>query len=100
MLPSPFQMLLLMFAGWVNRQQLEVIEYLKEENRLLRERLAGQRIRFTDAERRRLARKAQALGRKALSELETLVIPGTLLRWYRTLIACKWNYSHRRRGPG
>jgi putative transposase len=99
MLPFPLQMLLLMFAGWVSRQQLEVIEYLKEENRILKERLGGQRIRFTDAERRRLARKAHALGRKALSELETLVTPDTLLRWYRNLIARKWNYSHRR-GPG
>ena len=99
MLPLPLQMLLLMFAGWVNRQQLEVIEYLKEENRFLKERLDGQRIRFTDAERRRLARKAHALGRKALSELETLVTPDTLLRWYRTLVARKWNYSHRR-SPG
>jgi putative transposase len=43
-----------------------------------------------------LARKAHALGRKALRELETLVTPDTLLRWYRTLIARKWNYSHRR----
>jgi putative transposase len=99
MLPFPLQMLLLMFACWVSRQQLEVIEYLKEENRILKERLGGQRIRFTDAERRRLARKAHALGRKALSELETLVTPDTLLRWYRNLIARKWNYSHRR-GPG
>lgn len=100
MLPLPLQMLFLMFAGWVNRQQLEVIEYLKEENRLLKERLSGQRIRFTDAERRRLARRAHAVGRKALNELETLVTPDTLLRWYRTLIARKWNYSHRRRSPG
>ena len=100
MLPLPVQMLLLMFSGWVNRQQLEVIEYLKEENRLLKGRLGGQRNRFTDAERRRLARKAHALGRKALSELETLVTPDTLLRWYRMLIARKWNYSHRRRSPG
>lgn len=88
-----------MLAGWVNREQLEVIEYLKEENRILKERLGGQRIRFTDAERRRLARKAYALGRKVLSALETLVTPDTLLRWYRTLVARKWNYSHRR-GPG
>lgn len=100
MLPLPLQMVLLMFAGWVNRQQLEVIEYLKEENRLLKERLGGQRILFTNAERRRWARKAHALGRKALNELETLVTPDTLLRWYRTLIARKWNYSHRRRSPG
>ena len=63
------------------------------------ERLCGRRIRFTDAERRRLAKKAQALGRKILSELQTLVTPDTLLRCYREMIASKWNYSHRR-GPG
>jgi putative transposase len=85
-----------MFAGWVNRQHLNVIEYLKEENRVLKERLGEQRIRFTDAERRRLARKAHALGRKALNELQTLVTPDTLMRCYRQLIARKWNYSHRR----
>src|SRR5882762_9227375 len=96
---TPLQMLLLMFAGWVNRHQLDVIEYLQEENRVLKERVGGRRLRFTDAERRRLARKAQALGRKVLNELETLVTPDTLLRWYRELVASKWNYSHRR-GPG
>jgi putative transposase len=95
----PLQLLLTMFAGWINRQQLDVIEYLKEENRLLKERLGGRRLRFTDAERRRLARKAQVLGRKVLSELETLVTPDTLLRWHRQLVAAKWNFSHRR-GPG
>jgi len=88
-----------MFAGWVNRHQLDVIEYLQEENRVLKERLGGTRLRFTDAERRRLARKARALGREVLNELETLVTPDTLLRWYRELVASKWNYSHRR-GPG
>jgi len=88
-----------MFAGWVNRHQLDVIEYLQEENRVLKERMGGRRLRFTDAERRRLARKAQALGRKVLTELDTLVTPDTLLRWYRELVASKWNYSHRR-GPG
>ena len=92
----PLQMLLLIFAGWVNRHQLDVIAYLQEENRVLKERMAGRRLRFTDAERRRLARKAQALGRKVLNELETLVTPDTLLRWYRELVASKWNYSHRR----
>ena len=61
--------------------------------------MGGRRIRFTDAERRRLARKAQVLGRKVLGELETLVTPDTLLRWHRQLVAAKWNFSHRR-GPG
>src|SRR6202035_26248 len=96
---QPFQLLLVIFAGWVNRHQLDVIEYLQEENRVLKERMGGRRLRFTDAERRRLARKAQALGRKVLHELETLVTPTTLLRWYRELVASKWNCSDRR-GPG
>jgi hypothetical protein len=96
---SSLPLLLLMFSGWVNRRQVDVIEYLKEENRILKERLGGKRVQFSDAERRRLARKAHALGRKVLSELETVVTPDTLMRWYRNLIARKWNYSHRR-GPG
>jgi hypothetical protein len=95
----PFQLILLMFAGWVNRHQLDVIEYLQQENRVLKKRLGGRRIRFTDTERRLLARKARAVGRKVLNELETLVTKETLLRWYRELVALKWNYSHRR-GPG
>jgi putative transposase len=45
------------------------------------------------------ARKAKAVGRKALLELETIVSPDTLLRWNRRLIAEKWNFVHRR-GPG
>jgi hypothetical protein len=53
-----------MFSGWVNRHQLNVIEYLQEENRVLQDRLGGRRIRFTDSERRRVARKAHVLGRK------------------------------------
>ena len=38
----------LTFAGWVNRSQQDVIEYLKEENRVLREQLGARRLRFTD----------------------------------------------------
>ena len=96
---QPLQFLLTLPAGWINRRQLEAIEYLKEENRVLKERLGGRCLRFTDAERRRLARRAYALRRKALSELDTLVTPDTLMRWYRTLVAQKWTYAHRR-GPG
>ena len=98
MFPS-LNLLLMIFAGWVNRHQLEIIEYLKEENRLLKERLGDQAIHFTDAERRRLARKAKVLSRKVLIELKTLVTPDTLMRWYRDLVASKSDYSDRR-GPG
>jgi transposase InsO family protein len=99
MTPPPLQILLLMFVGWINRQQLQAIDYLQAENRLLKARLGNRRLRFTDAERRWLARKAHAVGRRALSDLETLVTPDTLLKWYRRLVAHKWNYTHRR-GPG
>ena len=91
--------MLTVISGWVHRRQLIVIEFLQAENRLLKERLRGKRIRFTDAERALLARKAKAVGRKALLELDTLVSPDTLMRWYRRLVAQKWDFS-RRRGPG
>ena len=88
--------LLLTVSGWVNRRQLDVIEYLREENRVLREHLGTKRLRFTDAQRRRLGEKGKALGRKKLRELGTVVTPDTILRWYRQLIANKYDGSAKR----
>ena len=87
---------MLVFSGWVNRGQQEVIEYLQEENRVLREQLGGKRLRFTDKQRRRLAAKARLLSRKRLFEIGTVVTPDTLLRWYRKLISRKYDGSKRR----
>ena len=95
----PLQFLMLIIAGWVNRQQREVIEYLQKENRALREQLDGKRLRFTDQQRRRLAVKAKAVRRKGLCEIDTVVTPATLLRWHRQLIARKYDDSETRR-PG
>jgi putative transposase len=81
------QFLLVMLAGWVNRHQQTVIEYLRAENQGLREQLGKGRLRWTDEQRRRLAEKAKAVGRSALSELGAIVTPDTLLRWYRNLVA-------------
>ena len=97
--PPLLTFLLMVVSGWVHRRQLIVIEFLQAENLLLKERLRGKRIRFTDAERALLARKAKAVGRKALLKLDTLVSPDTLMRWHRRLVAQKWDFS-RRRGPG
>lgn len=88
--------LLLTVSGWVNRRQLDVIEYLREENHVLREHLGDKRLRFTDAQRRRLGEKGKALGRKKLRELGTLVTPDTILRWYSKLIANKYDGSAKR----
>ena len=96
----PWQIVVMAVAGWINRQQLEVIEYLKVENQVLREQLTGKRLRFTDDQRRRLAAKAKTLGRKVLRNLETVVTPDTLLAWHRRLIAQKWDHRNKRKKPG
>ena len=98
-MPPLVSFLLMVVSGWVHRHQLRVIEFLQAENRLLKDKLKGRRLRFTDTERALLARKAKAIGRKALLELDTVVSPDTLLRWHRRLVAQKWNFVHRR-GPG
>jgi len=96
--PDPFQFLLVAVAGWMNRRQQRTIEYLREENRVLREQLGDRRLRFNDDQRRRLAAKAKGLGRKLLAEVATLVTPDTLLAWHRRLIAQKYD-GNDKRGP-
>lgn len=57
----PLQVLLVTVSGWVNRHQADVIAYLVEENRVLKEQLRGKRLRLSDDQRRRLAAKAKLL---------------------------------------
>ena len=90
---DPFSFLILSVAGWLNQRQQHVIEYLVEENRVLRQQIGSRRLLFTDDQRRRLAVKAKKLGRKVLAEVATLVTPETLLAWHRKLIAGKYDGS-------
>jgi hypothetical protein len=90
---DPFRFVLIAFSGWMNGRQLLLIDYLREENRVLREQLGDKRLRFTDDQRRRSAAKAKRLGRKVLVELATIVTLETLLAWYRRLIAQKYDGS-------
>jgi hypothetical protein len=87
---QPFHLLVIALAGWLNRHQQAVIDYLIEETRVLKDQLEGQRMR--------LAVKAKVLGRRLLTEIETLVTPDTFLAWHRKLIAQKWSYARKRRG--
>ena len=93
----PLRFLLATFAGWVNRQQAQAIDYLVEENRVLKEQLGGKRLGLTDDQRRRLAAKGKTLGRRLLREVATIVTPDTILRWHRQLIAAKHTYPHKSR---
>jgi transposase InsO family protein len=96
---DPFRFLLISVAGWLGQQQRDAIDYLREENRVLREQLGGRRLRLSDDQRRRLAAKAKTLGRRLLREIATIVTPETLLAWHRKLIAQKYDGSGNR-GPG
>jgi hypothetical protein len=79
--PPLLTFLLMVISGWVHRHQLIVIELLQAENLVLKKRLRGKRIRFMDAERGLLARKAKAVGRKQ---------PGTR-RPGSSVSAARWN---------
>ena len=98
-LPPPLAFLLLFFAGWVNRQQQAVIDYLLEENRVLRAAHGSCRLHLTDDQRRRLAVKGKVLGRRRLTGIAGIVTPDTILRWYRRPVAKKYDAS-RARWPG
>ena len=96
---QPMGMLLMMLAGWLNRKQQDVIEYLKEENKILRERLGTKRILLNDHQRMRLARLGKPLGRKVLVDACSLFSPDTILGWHRRLVARKYDGS-KKRTPG
>jgi len=87
-------------AGWIHRHQQQVITYLQEENRILKARLGGRRLRLTDTERRRLAALAHPLGRTRLQEVATIATLDTLLRRDHRLIAQEFDGSHHRRHLG
>ena len=94
----PWQILVAALSGWITRRQDAVVEFLREENGVLKQQLGGKRLRLNDAQRRRLAVRGKAIGRRALTEIASLVTPDTILRWHRQLIAQKW--THKRRSPG
>src|SRR6516165_6771120 len=93
---DPFRFLLIAVSGWMNQQQLPLIDYLREENRVLREQLGQRRLRFNDDQRRRLAARAKGLRSKLLREMATIVTPETLLAWHRRLIVQKYDGSDKR----
>src|SRR5215472_13859669 len=76
---DPFRLLVISLAGWLNQRQQDALEYLPEENRVLREQIGGKRLRFNDDQRRRLAVRAKKLGCRILHEVPRLL--SQLLCW-------------------
>jgi len=97
----PLHILIASLAGLLNRTQAGVLEYLIEENRVLKEQLKGRKLRLNDDQRRRLAEKGKRIGRRLLMQVATIVTPDTILRWHKRLIVAKWTYKTSRVGrPG
>ena len=69
----PLHLLVASLLGWVQREQHEIIRYLREENRVLQAQLRHTRIRLTDEQRRRGATVGAPLGRRRLAQVATIV---------------------------
>jgi hypothetical protein len=79
----------------VNRHQKDVIDYLREEHRILRHHLSGRPLRLTDAQRRRLAVRGKTLGRRALTEVASIV---PRIRFLGAFPACAPGIRRRSKG--
>ena len=77
---KPWQFVVVALAGWLNRQQQDVIAYLKTENTILREKLGTKRVRLNEQQKCRLAAAAARLGKDVLRGVTDLFSPETLLR--------------------
>jgi hypothetical protein len=86
-------------TGTVDQELLARNEYLAAENRILKAQLKG-RLKLSDAERATLGEIGHRVGRKVLAEVAAVARPDTILAWYRKLVACKFDGSQVRHGPG
>ena len=78
---KPWTFFAVAIAGWMNRQQQQVIEYLRAENQILREKIGTKRVLLNESQKCRLATAAMKLGKDLLRKWGTLFSPDTLLRW-------------------
>ena len=96
---QPWHLLLAAVCGLVNHRQQQIIEFQNIQIEALLKKLRRKRVLLDDDQRRLLAVKGHAIGRKALHELTTIVTPDTILRWHRKLVAKKFDSSDKRK-PG
>jgi hypothetical protein len=86
-------------TGTVDQEVLTRNAYLAAENRILKAQLKG-RLKLSDAERATLGEIPHRVGRKVLAEVAAVARPDTILAWYRKRVACKFDGSEVRHGPG
>ena len=84
--------------GNIERELLLRNEYLSAENEILRSRIAG-RLLLKRHEKAQLGRIGREIGTHGLKGLSHIITPETIMRWYRELIAQKFDGSAKRRNP-
>ena len=94
----PWKRMLTYISGSVDDMLLKKVEYLLEENKVLRRQLA-KRPHLTDAERISLVEKAVVLG-VLMADTVSIVKPATILKWHRKLVAQKFDGSKNRKNRG
>ena len=89
-------------AYCIDKELYQAIDYLREQVRVLVEHQAKQdkRIRLTNSQRMRVVAKAKRLSRKMLEQCTELFTPETIMRWFRELVARKYDGSENRTSPG
>ncbi|MFC1795205.1 helix-turn-helix domain-containing protein [Planctomycetota bacterium] len=89
-------------AYCIDKELYHAIDYLREQVRVLVEHQEKQdkRILLTNSQRMRVAAKAKRLSRKMLEQCTELFTADTIMRWYRELVAQKYDGSENRTSPG
>ncbi len=89
-------------AYCIDKELYKAIDYLREQVRVLVEHQEKQdkRIMLTNSQRMRVAAKAKQLSRKMLEHCTELFTPDTIMRWYRKLVAEKYDGSQNRAYAG
>ena len=72
-------MLLAGLLGWLEREQRDVVVYLREENRALKAQLVGRRLRLDDRQRRRLAVLGVMIGWDRQLSRKSVVAPEVVI---------------------
>jgi hypothetical protein len=96
-LSTQVQLFLAVMAGWMNRRQQQVIEYLLEENRILKEQFdrTGRKLRLSNHQRRNLAKRGLVLGWRQLRRYGSIATPETIYAWHRRLVALKYTAARK-----
>ena len=102
MIPATLQFIIAMIASAINERMQRKLDYVQEEVRVLTRSCSqprAARISFTAGQRRRLALAGKELSTQERRRYCQLVTPATLLAWFRSLGARKYDSSAGRK-PG